>query len=119
MKTLLTLFMFGLLAVGSLLPGKANAAEPEGQKVFLDYKCNKCHSVKSAKIEAKKKPKEGSTAPPDLSNVGATQKREWIDKFIHKKETLEGKKHKIEFRGDDKELKALLDWLTSLKSGKK
>ena len=106
-------FAFALSVVA--LPLRASA-EPPGQKVFLDYKCNKCHTVASAKIEATKKPKDGEKAAPDLSDVGTKQKREWIDAYIHKKETLDGKKHKVLFRGDDAELKSLLDWLTSLKS---
>jgi cytochrome c1 len=124
--------VFALLAVGA---GIALAQEekkaPDGKDLFLAAKCNTCHSVTAAKIEKKKptaeeaaaaskeKPDPDEKKPPDLSSVGLDKKADWIAKFITKKETLEGEKHKKLYKGTDEELKTLSTWLESQKAPKK
>jgi len=88
-----------------------------GKQVFLDYKCNKCHTVASAGVKQAKSKK--GREPADLSSVGAKHSRAWLGKYLQKQETIEGKKHKKKFRGDAAEEKALLDWLAALKTAKK
>ncbi|MGE5400201.1 MAG: c-type cytochrome [Ignavibacteriales bacterium] len=87
----------------------------DGKKIFEANKCNMCHSMKAENIQA-----TGKSKAPDLSEVGSTQKAEWIQKFVKKNEELEGKKHPIMFKGTDAELKTLSTWLAShsKKSGK-
>jgi hypothetical protein len=93
----------------------------DGKALFLEFKCNGCHAVQAAGIEAKKiageepDPKE---KPPDLSNVGAKKDAAWMRKYLLKQEKLEGKLHKKKFRGTPEQLATLSDWLATQKSGK-
>jgi cbb3-type cytochrome oxidase cytochrome c subunit len=113
----------GVLAVCLVLEARSDEdakREPEGKKIFLQYKCYSCHSIKNEGIEHKKVAGEeevtGSKKPPDLSDVGKKQDAAWISKFLLKQETLDGEHHKKKFRGKDSELKALSSWLESLKT---
>jgi len=122
--------VFAILAVGA---GGALAQEQkkaDGKDLFLAAKCNTCHSITAAGID-KKKPTEAEAAeaaktadkdakkPPDLSSVGLDKKADWIAKFITKKETLDGEKHKKLYKGTDEELNTLSTWLGSQKAPKK
>jgi len=121
---------FAILAVGA---GGALAQEEkkaDGKDLFLAAKCNTCHSITAAGID-KKKPTEAEAAeaaktadkdekkPPDLSSVGLDKKADWIAKFITKKETLDGEKHKKLYKGTEEELNTLSTWLASQKAPKK
>jgi len=121
---------FAILAVGA---GGALAQEEkkaDGKDLFLAAKCNTCHSITAAGID-KKKPTEAEAAeaaktadkdekkPRDLSSVGLEKKADWIAKFITKKETLDGEKHKKLYKGTDEELNTLSTWLASQKAPKK
>ena len=89
----------------------AAADDAAAQKLFVDKKCNTCHSIESAKIEKKM----ASSKAPDLSDVGSTRNAEWISKWLKKEVDLEGKKHPSTWSGTPEELKTLSDWLGSLK----
>ena len=116
------------LGVSFLAVQTGLAAEniPPGQKVFLDSKCNSCHSLKAAKIEKKKAepaeveeaPAAGTTKkePPDLSGTGLKHTAEWFQGWLMKKELIDGKKHKKMFRGTSAELKTLSTWLAGMKT---
>jgi len=104
------------------LVGTARCAEtePAGKKIFVDSKCNVCHSVSSQGV-AKKGPavKPGDKkAPPDLSAIGDEKTADWIAKFVTKKEALNNKKHPKGWTGKDEDLKVLSEWLASLKKAK-
>jgi mono/diheme cytochrome c family protein len=106
---LVMLPLLSLLATGA---GAALAAE--AQELFVASKCVRCHSVEAQGIAAK--PKEGDEDEVhDLSKVGGERTAEWIQKFLRKQETLDGKKHKQKFRGSDPDLGTLASWLASLK----
>lgn len=87
--------------------------DPAGKKLFVDNKCNMCHTVKSAAIESKK------SDATDLSNVGAEMKSEDIVKYLKKEMKLNGKDHKTAFKGSDEDLKKLVEWLSTLKTESK
>ena len=111
MKNLLIYFAFIISII--LLFGFAysfGADEPDGKKIFIDRKCNSCHSVSVAGIECKKK------KAYDLSKVGDSKKADFLEKYLTKKEKINGKEHKTAFRGTEEELKAISKWLGSLKS---
>ena len=123
--------VFVILAAGAgiALAQDAEKKAPDGKDLFLAAKCNTCHSVTAAGIE-KKKPTAEETAeaksadkdekkPPDLSSVGLEKKADWIAKFLTKKETLDGEKHKKLYKGTDEELKTLSAWLEAQKAPKK
>jgi mono/diheme cytochrome c family protein len=86
------------------LPPVAHAADAKA--LFIDGKCQRCHSVESQGIAAK--PKAGKEDEVhDLSKVGAERPVDWIQKFLRKQEAIKGKKHKQKYRGSDEDLKTL------------
>ncbi len=88
------------------------AAEVEGQKVFEAQKCNMCHAVPSAGIEAKTTSEK--MKGPDLVDLKRDAK--WIAGYLQKTEQIDGADHKKEFKGSDEELQALVDWLLEQKA---
>jgi cytochrome c551/c552 len=103
--SILVLFLVGFCARVAL------ADDDPGKKIFLDNKCNACHSVDSQNI---KKTMESSKAP-DLSNVGAEKTEEWITKWLKKEVDIDGKKHPKTWSGTDDDLTTLVKWLGTLK----
>lgn len=104
-----------LIAVASLTPGISPAwAEdaPAGQKLFMDQKCQMCHSVEAAGIEAMTKSEK--MKGPDLSDVADQHDAEWLAQYLKKETDIEGKKHMKAFSGSDEELQQLIDWFESL-----
>lgn len=101
-----------LIAVAALcLAGAAlvaPAAAEDGKEIFLAQKCNLCHAVSSADIEAKTTNEK--LKGPDLST---TPERDaaWLSAYLKQEEMLEDEKHKKVFKGSDEELQALIDWL--------
>jgi len=87
--------------------------DPAGKKIFIDNKCNMCHTVKSAGIESKK------SDATDLSNVGAEMKKDDMIKYLKKEMKLNDKDHKTAFKGSDEDLKKLVEWLSTLKAESK
>lgn len=97
-----------------------DAKTPEGKKIFLENKCQSCHSVQTAQIVRKTEDTESTELkPPDLSGVGLEHKAEWLMRYLQKKEKLDGEKHPKRFRGNDEELGTLTKWLETLKTDKK
>ncbi|MFA6571610.1 MAG: hypothetical protein WCT77_10295 [Bacteroidota bacterium] len=78
--------------------------------VFLNKKCNTCHSITIEGITLLKK---GNA--PDLSDIGTKVKADFIKQFLKKEVKLNNKLHLIRFPGTDTELDSLASWLVSLK----
>lgn len=120
MKKLLfavAVLIIGIPIVSSQLSAIRNSSEGsagslDGKKIFLDQKCNTCHSVSAAGIEAKTKMEK--MKGPDLSKVTTEQDMKTLTQFLHKKEKINGKRHMKAFTGTDEELGALLSWLDKL-----
>ena len=110
-----------LLAAYAAVP-RSKAAD--GKEVFLTYKCNSCHSIKSQSIAKKADPaeeeekSESDRKPPDLSSVGKKHNADWITKFMLKQIDNDGEKHRKRFKGTEAELKLLAGWLETLKAEK-
>ena len=85
-------------------------AVPAGQKVFVDNKCQMCHSVESAGLTSKNK------KAVDLSNVGSTYKADFLNKWLTKNAKIKDNLHKATFKGDDNSLSDLTAWLETLKT---
>ena len=127
-RTSLALPAFGLglaLVVGVALAEDKPAAR-DGKAVFLENKCNTCHSLTAAGIEKKKAEPSAEDAKeksdkkaPDLSSVGLERKADWIGKFLMKTESIKGEKHSRKFRGTAAELKTMSTWLEAQKAPKK
>ncbi len=106
-KLFLTLGIAGLLSVSLI----TSAEEKTGKDIFVNNKCNMCHSINSLSIESKMPNKY-----PDLSEVGKLDlKTADIKKYLMKEGDLNGKKHAIKFKGDAAELDTLVNWLQTLK----
>ena len=87
----------------------------DGKTIFMGKKCNSCHSIEVAGI-TKKTSSSSKTGPPDLSDEGSKRDSTFLANWLEKKETIKGKKHLLKFAGSDEELKALVQWLITLKS---
>lgn len=85
-----------------------------GQEIFLAMKCDMCHSVPTAGIEARTKSEK--MKGPDLVDVASRHDAEWVAKFLRREVQLHDADHKKEFKGTDEELAALVDWLLEQKS---
>jgi mono/diheme cytochrome c family protein len=85
----------------------------DGKQIFLGQKCNLCHSVSTAGIEAQTKSE--ALKGPDLVNVGERHDEEWIGQWLQRQVEMNGQKHKKMFSGSDEELDALVDWLLEQK----
>ena len=106
-----------VLAVAADAEAEEKPVELTGKTVFMDSKCAMCHTVLAEGIgEA---PEEGADAeesdgPPDLSTVGASHKLDWLHLFLVEKETIDGVKHMMGFKGTEEEWAVLSGWLLSL-----
>lgn len=87
----------------------ADEKNDDGKKVFVDNKCNMCHTVTVAGIESKK------SDATDLSLVGKDRTTEFLTKYLKKEAKLDDKDHKSSFKGTDEDLAKLVDWLSTLK----
>ena len=104
------LFISAIVALFAFAFSFSQSDGLDGQQIFSDSKCTKCHSIKSLEMVSTK------DDPVDLSNVGATQDAEFLKKYLVKEETMNDKKHKTKFKGSDEELDALVNWLLTLKT---
>jgi len=87
----------------------------DGKQIFLDQKCNMCHAVSSAAIEATTKSEK--MKGPDLTGHLANKDAAVIaDQLRKKKNTSSGKPHPKAFTGTDEELGAMIAWLQQQKS---
>lgn len=102
-----------LLTFAALNVPRAFAAqEPEGKGLFLKYKCTTCHSVEVAGVEARQEDKA-----PDLSAAGSTiTSQEWAKEYLLRKTDKDGKKHKKPYKGSEKDLETIVEWLMGLKA---
>jgi mono/diheme cytochrome c family protein len=95
-----------VVAVTSVLAPSAGAATLDGKQIFLDQKCNMCHTVSSAGITPTSKIKA-----PDLTGLASKEDATWVGKFLRKEADKNGKKHIKPFTGSDEELGAMIAWL--------
>ncbi|MBS1902946.1 MAG: c-type cytochrome [Bacteroidetes bacterium] len=118
MKTVFTSAMVVLAA--SLFIGATNvhnaATGSDGKSIFLENKCNTCHSIDALGIKRTSEPKPGEVIPSDLSGAGLTHDASWLDKWLMKEVELKGQKHLKKFKGSDGDRDILCKWLASLKT---
>lgn len=101
-----------LLAVSYSSPAEVAAAEVtklDGKQIFLAQKCNICHAVSSATIQATTKSEK--MKGPDLTGLAAKRDARLLNDYLRKKADINGKKHSKEFTGSDEEIGALIAWL--------
>lgn len=95
-------FVLSILLAGPLLA-------LDGKQIFLAQKCNLCHTVSSAGIQATVKSEK--MKGPDLAEVAPKLEAKLINDYLHKKAEINGKKHGKEFTGSAEEMDALIAWL--------
>ena len=88
----------------------------KGREIFQKQKCNTCHTVKAAGIEAKTT--SDRMKGPELSGYELDVKFADLAAFLRKEGEMDGTdgKHKAEFKGTDEELQTIIDWLGSLEA---
>ena len=103
-----------LAVVGLVAVGRASGADaPDGKALFLAQKCNTCHAVSTAGIEATTKSEK--MKGPDLVGVVAEKGAEWTTQYLRKQVDMNGKKHGKEVKLSDDELATLVGWLEQQK----
>lgn len=104
--------VLALLVPAFLAPSLALGAD--GKAIFLEKKCNKCHSVSSAAIE-----KTSKLKGPDLTVEPIKRDAKLLKGYLRKQETINAKKHGTAFTGSDEELDAVLAWVLQQNAPKK
>lgn len=101
--------LIGLVVLwASLMGWSVEAAEaPTGQELFVSLRCNMCHSVSSAEIEAKAKSEK--MRAKDL--VDLEDDAESLKQYILREVERDGVQHKAPFKGEPAELDAIITWL--------
>ena len=110
LSIVITVVMLAILYSGpGAAPAAAQAAKVlDGKQIFLAQKCNLCHSVSTAGIEATTKSEK--MKGPDL--VGESKKdAKLLNGYLRKTADINGKKHAKQFNGSDEEIGALIAWL--------
>jgi mono/diheme cytochrome c family protein len=118
-----------LALVAGVALAQDKTAARDGKAVFLENKCNTCHTVQVAGVEKRKAASaeaadakadaKSDKKAPDLSGTGLERKPEWIAAYLMKTESIKGEKHTRKFRGPEADLKLVSSWLSSLKTKKK
>lgn len=105
---LLTILAAAVAVAFAAAPVSQAAEAMDGKEIFLAKKCNLCHGVSSADIEATTK--SDKMKGPDLS-AGEPHDPAWLAQYLKQEETMDGEKHKKGWSGSDEELQALITWL--------
>lgn len=108
---ILPLFLVALTISGSAYAGPAGEGDLDGKAIFTAAKCNMCHGVPPAGIEAKM---SGKMAGPDL--VDLDRDAALLTDYLRGDAEIDGKTHKKKFTGSDEELGALTAWLLDQQS---
>ena len=103
-------YLMSAILVLALVFAVSNAAI-DAKQLFLDKKCNSCHSIDALKIAKT----NANSKAADLSTVGKVRTAEFLTKYLKKEADIDGKKHGVAFKGTDEEFKAMVDWLAGLK----
>ena len=129
MKRIMVATLAAIVALAFAATAGAQEAKPDGKALFLDKKCNSCHTIKALGIQKRtaaaageKKEAEGATVTKtkthDLSSVGVDLKADWMTKFLKRLEATKGGKKHMLFKGTDEELAAIAAWLEEQKAPK-
>lgn len=130
MKRITVTTLAAFVALAFAASAGAQEAKPDGKTLFLDKKCNTCHTVKALGIEKRSAmagektgtgtatPAAAKTKTTDLSSVGLDLKADWMTKFLKREEMTKAKKKHLLFKGTDEELTTVVTWLEEQKAPK-
>jgi mono/diheme cytochrome c family protein len=94
-------------------PAADGGGAPDGKAVFVAQKCNTCHAVSTAGIEATTK--SDKMKGPDLVGLAADHDAAALAAYLKKETKIDDKAHRTAFKGSDAELDALVAWLLKQK----
>lgn len=106
------LFISAIIGLFAIAFSFAQDKGIDGKNIFIDAKCNNCHTVTSMDITSKK---DDAT---DLSNIGTVGDAQLIKSYLLKEAKINDKEHKTKFKGTEEELNNLVNWLFTLKTVK-
>lgn len=104
----LVALLYATPSAGAPTPTTADQVTLDGKEIFLAQKCDLCHAVSSAGIEAKTK--SDKMKGPDLTTAEKRDPKLLVD-FLRKTAQIDGEDHKKEFKGSDEEIGALISWI--------
>jgi len=107
---LFILFISAIVALFAFAFSFSQEKGLDGKEIFMDNKCNTCHTVTSMEITSKK------TNAVDLSNAGSAGDAKLLKTFLLKESKINDKEHKLKFKGSEEELDTLINWLLTLKT---
>jgi cytochrome c553 len=107
---LYVLFITAIVVLFAFAFSFSQDQDSDGKQIFVDSKCNNCHTVTSNEITSKK------DDAVDLSNAGSVGAAQLIKSYLLKETKINNNDHKIKFKGSDAELNTLAKWLASLKN---
>jgi len=107
---LFLLFISSIIALFAFAYSFSQAQNQDGKQVFLNSKCNNCHTVISIELTSKK------DYANDLSNAGTLGDVKLMKSYLLKESKINDKDHKSKFKGSEAELDALVNWLLNLKT---
>ncbi len=110
---LYVLFISAIVALFAFAFSFSQNQDLNGKQIFIDSKCNNCHTVNATEITSKK------DDAVDLSNAGSVGDAQLIKTYLLKETKINDKDHKMKFKGSDAELNALAEWLATLKTEQK
>ena len=105
---LFILFISTIVALFAFAFSFSQDQDLDGKQIFIDGKCNNCHTVTSMEITSKK---DDAT---DLSNVGCLRDAQLMKSYLLKEVKINEQDHKLKFKGSEAELDALVNWLLTL-----
>lgn len=104
------LFISAIVALFAIAYSFAQDQGLDGKTLFIDKKCNSCHTVTSMEITSKK------DDASDLSNAGTLGDAQLLKSYLMKEAKINELDHKMKFKGTDEELNVLVNWLLTLKT---
>lgn len=107
---LFVLFISAIVALYAFAFSFSQDKDPDGKQIFIDNKCNNCHTVSTQDITSKK------DNAIDLSNAGSLGDADLLKSYLLKEAQIDDKDHKLKFKGSEEELNALVNWLLTLKT---
>jgi mono/diheme cytochrome c family protein len=110
LSIVLAVVLLAILSSGPVsAPAAAQVTKLDGKAIFLAQKCNLCHSISTAGIEATTKSEK--MKGPDLAGAAVKIDAKLLSGFLKKTAEINDKKHIKMFTGSDEELGALIAWL--------
>lgn len=110
----LVLAAMSIALAADTLPAAPESKASSGKALFIEKKCNVCHSASSASIPATSeqwKKKDLDLTKSARKNPGFTAD---LAGYLARKTKREGRAHLVPFKGSEEQIEALVTWLGSL-----